>query len=1054
MKKVVNGGEISLKFAQQNILRMAFLKRIFSMSFVALALFAFFIAIAAATFIENDFGTPVAQKWVYKATWFTIIIAYLAIAMLVNIFVYELYKKEKITSLIFHVSLIVIVIGAWTTRLIGFEGAMLIPEGGASNEIISSDSYIHIHVDDQEIQYTHDFPVILEGVTNNYFEEEIEFPGEEESILISFAGLIENVKDTLIPEAPKFGDPYLEIVIAGSGGREYYYLKSGEKLADTGFKIAFNNSEETDAIKVLETDSGLFFMAPFDLDYFQMADQSSGKLVRDSLHHFVPKRLYSNGNNQFVFNNYYPSAQRKTISSAEETGMKEVWLKVKQGAFEDTVKCRGGKGTPMVLTQATIGNLNYRLGYGSIVKYLPFYIYLDDFVLENYPGTSRPSSYSSYVTVVDPELGLEKKHHIYMNNVLDYGGYRFFQSDYDKNGQRYTILSVNQDAPGTMITYIGYFLLGLGFVLNLLSRKSRFRFLLNKAKETRLKREALALALLFSTSFGFSQSQAIDADHAEKFGELLVQDFQGRIKPIHTAAFEMMKKVSRSTSYEGQSPMQVYLGIHTNIQYWNAQELVYVSGKGVRKKIGVEEDQYRVPIMQFFDSEFRYKLTEDVETAQHKKPSQQSQYDKDILKTDERVNILLGIMSGAYFKIMPLPEDSTQTWYSPFDQEAPFVGEPKLLFNIIMPMYQTGVQRGIESGNWGTADSVIYLIDSYQRKTASPDILPSKAKVSLEIFYNKSNILKRAMQGYIIIALLLLVIQYIKLLKPNFKDKWFTRVGMVLLIVVVGFHGLFLGIRWYLSGHAPWSDGYEALSFIAFVVGLAGLFLGKFNKIIPGAAAFLAWLIIFVTYLADMDPEMSNLVPVLKSYWLQIHVAVITGSYAFLGLGAVLALMNLIIYLSINKNNKSRLLLAIKETTFIAEIVLTIGLFMLTIGTFLGGVWANESWGRYWGWDAKETWALASVLLYAVVLHLRFVPGLKSVFTFNTFTLWSFSSIIMTFFGVNYYLSGLHSYAQGDPVPIPLWVPISVGCLILLNVAAYFVKRNVMKKPEQRETQD
>jgi len=108
----------------------------------------------------------------------------------------------------------------------------------------------------------------------------------------------------------------------------------------------------------------------------------------------------------------------------------------------------------------------------------------------------------------------------------------------------------------------------------------------------------------------------------------------------------------------------------------------------------------------------------------------------------------------------------------------------------------------------------------------------------------------------------------------------------------------------------------------------------------------------------------------------------------------------------------------------------------MTVGNFLGGVWANESWGRYWGWDPKETWAAVTILIYASVLHMRFVPALKSVFAYNVAALWSYSTVIMTYFGVNYYLSGLHSYAAGDPVPIPMWVYYAVAGLLVLTLLA------------------
>jgi len=199
----------------------------------------------------------------------------------------------------------------------------------------------------------------------------------------------------------------------------------------------------------------------------------------------------------------------------------------------------------------------------------------------------------------------------------------------------------------------------------------------------------------------------------------------------------------------------------------------------------------------------------------------------------------------------------------------------------------------------------------------------------------------------------------------------------------------------------------------------------------------MAFLILHTAHLSWMDPQITNLVPVLKSYWLVIHVAIITASYAFLALGALLASVNLILMILISRRKFQYIDLTIRELSNIMEMALIVGLYMLTIGTFLGGVWANESWGRYWGWDPKETWALVTVLIYAFISHMRMVPGLRGIFGFNLAGLVGFSSVIMTYFGVNYYLSGLHSYAKGDPLPVPVFVYYTLAVVFVVSISAY-----------------
>jgi cytochrome c-type biogenesis protein CcsB len=271
-----------------------------------------------------------------------------------------------------------------------------------------------------------------------------------------------------------------------------------------------------------------------------------------------------------------------------------------------------------------------------------------------------------------------------------------------------------------------------------------------------------------------------------------------------------------------------------------------------------------------------------------------------------------------------------------------------------------------------------------------------------------------------------------------------------LVVFIFVYHGIGLGFRWYISGHEPWSNGYEAVIFIAWVTTLAGILFSRKNQVVLAGTAILASMMIFVTEMNLLDPEITPLQPVLKSYWLMIHVAVITSSYGFLGLSAILGLINLNLYIFRKERTAKVVNLNISELTYISEMTMTIGLFMLTIGTFLGGIWANESWGRYWGWDPKETWALVSVLVYAVILHLRFIPALNGKFLFNAVSLWGYSAILFTFFGVNFYLVGLHSYAQGEGLgEFPLWLLLTILIFALHTGLAAYMNRQFLRASKE-----
>jgi cytochrome c-type biogenesis protein CcsB len=251
-------------------------------------------------------------------------------------------------------------------------------------------------------------------------------------------------------------------------------------------------------------------------------------------------------------------------------------------------------------------------------------------------------------------------------------------------------------------------------------------------------------------------------------------------------------------------------------------------------------------------------------------------------------------------------------------------------------------------------------------------------------------------------------------------------------------HTLGLIARWYISGHAPWSDAYESMIYVSWATMGIGLLFAKKSDLTLASTSFVTSMILMIAHWNWMDPSIANLVPVLDSYWLMIHVSIIVGSYGPFALGMILGIVALILMVISTRANSSLIKNKLSEITIINELALTIGLVMLTIGNFLGGMWANESWGRYWGWDPKETWALISILIYAFVLHMRLIPKMRGQWLFNLMSIVAFASIVMTYFGVNFYLVGLHSYASGDKVITPNFVYYSILFVFVLGVLSKF----------------
>ncbi len=428
-------------------------------------------------------------------------------------------------------------------------------------------------------------------------------------------------------------------------------------------------------------------------------------------------------------------------------------------------------------------------------------------------------------------------------------------------------------------------------------------------------------------------------------------------------------------------------------------------------------------------------LEEDYNTAFRKKPAEQSNYDKEVIAVNERVQIFYGILSGQYFRVAPVQNDPNYTWNSWLDKEQ----KADAVAQSVIAPYFIAVIDASKDGNWAKADQELKKLQEYQ-KTWGKSVLPEENRIKAEVLMNKVNINFWLLIFYTIIGGLLLVLGFIELFKRN-KTLHAIIKGIIYLgIVGYGIHFLGLIARWYVSGHAPWSNGYEAIVFISWVGITAGLFLYRnANALIPAAGFMVAVIMMgFAHGGSQLDPQITPLVPVLKSYWLIIHVAIIVSSYGFFALSMIIAVITLFFYVLANqKTYKIHQDTTLKELTIVSEMSLTIGLFALTIGNFLGGIWANESWGRYWSWDPKETWAFVSIMVYAFVLHMRLVPGLRSRYAFHLATMFAFWSMVMTYFGVNYYLSGLHSYAAGDPIPVPIEIYISFGSMVLLGIFSY-----------------
>ncbi len=1022
-------------------------KVLLSMRVAVLLMFLFGITIGVATFIENDYGTQTARALVYNAKWFEFFLFYFIIILIYNMMKYKSYKN-RLPVFLFHFSFLVIAIGAVMTRFIGFEGIMHIREGDVSSQMVSDVQILQLSIDNNGSKLNYEKPLYLSSMSMFPSSLSESLSVGDRDVGLELVEYLPNASKSII-DTPK-GKKILEFKLVGSSvSGKIINLSSGEQYDAGSFIISYNLNLSSSKPQFVVSDSSgkLTMTTSYSMQYLKMDDKSSGE-VAEGTNPMKRRHLYQFDNNAVVLKSIHDSAKidYKSTGLKAKSGKPElVRVKLTVGDSSKIVDLIARKGAIGEVQRVELDGVKIAISYGAKVIDIPFGIKLVKFDLERYPGSMTPSSYASDVILIDKEQNINKPYRIFMNNVLDHRNYRFFQSSYDMD-EKGTILSVNHD-PGTIPTYIGYLLLTIGMFWSLFISKGRFQMLLKGAKK--LQNRAVAILAIFASlylstpldakdinSTTLETIQRYDASHADKFGHLVVQDHQGRMKPIDTLSHELVSKISGKSSIFGVTPNQMILGMMTRPELYQDIPMIKIGHPKIAISLGLDESTKLASFSDFFSTKNEYKIYEEVNSAVRKKPLEKSQYDKELIKVDERVNVSYMVYMGSLLNIYPKPKDKNNKWLSPVEAIKSFGGKEGQMIQLITMSYFRSIEEGLKSGDWTKADKALDVIAKYQ-KFYGEAVIPSDDRVSMEIKYNSLGLFGKLVPLYLLLGMGLLLFSFWHVLKPKFNISRVMSISWYILIFGFAIHVVGMGIRWYIADHAPWSNAYESIVFIGASTVFAGIVLAKNSPFALAGSALLAGITMAVAHMNFINPEITNLVPVLKSYWLMIHVATIISGDGFLGLGSILSLFVLILFIIRKQSNKESIDSSIKELTNLSEMSLIIGLMLMTIGNFLGGVWANESWGRYWGWDPKETWAGVTILIYATVLHLRFIPALKSKYTFNVASVWAYSSVLMTYFGVNYYLSGLHSYAAGDPIPFPMWAWYSIAGLLVLTLLAF-----------------
>ena len=1041
---------------QKKILSVLFSTRLMALLFLTYA-----TAMGIGTFIESYYNTATAKILVYDAWWFELILVFFLINFFGNIKRYQLYKKEKWATLLLHISFIFIILGAAITRYISYEGMMPIREGATSNQVFSEKTFLNVFVDGEykgEMKRrTFEKSLLLAQETNNNFSIAHDFDGKP--FEIKYKNFLMDVKETIKPDVK--GNFYLKLVESSEGSRHEHFLKEGQLQNIHNLLFSLNKFSQG-AVNITTDGKITTINAPFDGQYMRMIDKFRGNLTNGKTDNLMFRSLYSIGNAQFVFPDQPVLGVIDYVSSGDyraKKGDDALVVTLENDGIKKDVTLIGSKGKTGDPKTVKVGNLEYTLTYGSKIYTLPFSLKLNDFNAQKYPGTEKSySSFESKVSVIDNKKSFDAA--IYMNHILDYQQFRFFQSSFDPD-EKGTVLSVNHDFWGTLITYIGYFMLFFAMMCILFTKNTRFDDVKRKLEAVKLKKEKLTLLLVLIFSFtGFSQNHITkqptlkQADsiiakykvpkiQAEKFGRLVIQDDGGRMKPINTFSSELLRKVSKKDSYKDMNSDQAFLSMTQFPSYWFEIPLIAITieNDSLHKIIGLKKGEKYATFRSFFDEKGNYKLSPYLTDAAREKIK--NNFQKDFIEADKKINLLNSALSGSILKIFPIPNDKNNKWLSYLDLNEEQHNDLDII-KFALPAYFDELLKGAQSKNYLKANTMLSGMEEYQKKYGSA-VRPSDKKIDSEIFYNKYDIFKSLFWMYMLAGTFMLIFTIVNIFFNKKILKYIINGFHILIAGLFLLHTVGLIVRWYISGHAPWSNAYESMIYVAWATMFFTLAFDIKSKLTVASGTFVASMILMIAYASWVDPEIANLQPVLNSYWLMIHVAVIVASYGPFTLGMVLGLVALILMLCTNSKNKELMTLHLKEITYINELALTVGLVMLTIGTFLGGQWANESWGRYWGYDAKETWALISIMIYAFVIHARFVPALRGLFAFNFMSVLAYASIMMTYFGVNFHLTGLHSYASGEKQNVIIYLYTTIAYLIFAAVTYMKFKKEYKK---------
>ena len=637
---------------------------------------------------------------------------------------------------------------------------------------------------------------------------------------------------------------------------------------------------------------------------------------------------------------------------------------------------------------------------------LPFSLCLQKFEAKMHDGTNAVADYSSKFTVIDGDDKSEGE--VSMNNIYSHRSYRLYQSSYDEDGKG-SVLAINADPYGIPVTYTGYALLFISLVWMLFDPKGGYRKLL---KSPLLKKGALMTALILSmgniqtlhaeSATGNLQNAVLPKETAEKFGELHIL-YNDRICPVQTFALDFCKKIYGARSYQGLTAEQVLSGWVFYGNTWANEPFIKI--KSGEMKTAMNLPDY-ASLNTFFNREMGgYTIGQYVQEYYN---GQQDKFHQQAADIDDKIRIIMELREGISLKVLPYTftknvkatkehpfiKAGTTTWFSPVDKLPLAVEHQHALYikNVFSLLY-----GDVQKGNMDRVNIFFDKMLKYQ-EVSSGSSLPSKIQYQAERINNAFPFATILFMANLTLGFIALFYTIYRMTKK--KEIKVLNIALPILLGV-SFLALTFGLalRWIISGNIPMSNGYESMLTVAWFVMLISILMQLRIRIVMVFGFLISGFFLLVSHINQMDPAIGQMMPVLNSPLLSIHVSIIMMSYALLSLTFICGIMGI----CLRSHGE--------ELQALSRIFLYPALTTMGFGIFIGAIWANVSWGNYWSWDSKETWALITFMIYAVVVHTQSLPIFRKPLVYHIYITLAFLSIAMTYFGVNYFLTGMHSYA-------------------------------------------